>query len=183
MTSDGQLMIGSMLYGLDYWGEVRLNAMFESVLNESLNSFVDISNEEIALLLLLPEAERPGAPFGWVNFTSPEGLFLPDSGYHPGSCALKLGKAGISAAIQQAQRLFTQSETPPKLVALVAVDSFFTATTVSHYLNEERIKTSGNPDGFTPAEAAAAIVLTPRPVQAPALWIDGVASANECLRQ
>lgn len=176
---NGLPLIGSMLYGVEHWGEIRFNAMFEAVLNECLAPFGEIASEAIALLLLLPESERPGAPTGWVDFTSTDGRFLPDSGYHPESRALRLGKAGIASVVQQAQGLFTQIKSPPKLVAVVAVDSFFTSTTLTHYLKKERIKTPDNTDGFTPAEAAAAVVLTPDPTQAPALWIDGVASADE----
>jgi 3-oxoacyl-[acyl-carrier-protein] synthase I len=179
ISNDGQPLIGSMLYGVEHWGAVRLNALFDSVFHESLSTFEDVANEQIAILLLLPEAERPGAPTDWVDFAAPNGPFLPGSGYHAESRTLKLGKAGISSAIQLAQRLFTEIATPPRLVALVAVDSFFTSTTIAHYLKAKRLKTADNPDGFTPAEAAAAVVLTPRPAPSPALWIDGVASANE----
>ncbi len=176
---NGQPLIGSMLYGVEHWGDVRYNAMFESVLNECLAAFDDTASEDIALLLLLPEAERPGAPTGWADFITPSGQFIQDSGYHPASSALKLGKAGIAEAVQLAQSLTTQLNMPPKLIVLVAVDSFFTSATITHYLDKNRIKTSDNPDGFTPAEAAAAVVLTPRPAHSAALWIESVASAEE----
>lgn len=179
LAPDGKPMMGAALYEVEHWGTARSKAMFEAVLKECLAPFGGLARENIALLLLLPEEDRPGASIGWAEFATLHGLRLPGVSYHPESCLLPLGKAGIGAAVQLAQRMFSQSESPPRLAVLIAVDTYFTAATISHYLRHDRIKTAENPDGFTPGEAAAAIVLTPTPGPSRALWIEGSAVAEE----
>ncbi len=179
LAPNGKPMMGAALYEVEQWGAVRSKAMFEAVLKESLAPFGGVASEDIALLLLLPEEDRPGASIGWAEFATLKGLRLPGASYHPESSLLPLGKAGIGTAVQLAQNLFGRSMTPPRLVVLIAVDTYFTAATIAHYLRHDRVKSADNPDGFTPGEAAAAIVLTPTPGRSPALWIEGAATADE----
>lgn len=179
LTSTGQPMMGAALYDVEHWGDARSKAMFEAVLAECLGPFGSVKTEDIALLLLLPEEDRPGASIVWADLATVKGMRLPGANYHPDSRLLALGKAGIGPAIRLAQNMFGQSKSPPRLVVLIAVDTYFTAATISHYLRHDRIKTSDNPEGFTPGEAAAAVVLTPAPGPNPALWIEGSAAADE----
>lgn len=68
---------------------------------------------------------------------------------------------------------------PPEYVIIAGVDSFLDAASIEHFLAQERIRCSINPDGFIPGEAGAAIALTPRQSNEHAIWIEGVGTAHE----
>ncbi|WP_418648166.1 hypothetical protein ACNQFN_04910 [Thauera butanivorans] len=102
----------------------------------------------------------------------------PEEDYDPRTILGCLGKAGIADALLGAGSMFA-GEAPPEYVIIIGVDSFLDAASIEHFLAQERIRCSINPDGFIPGEAAAAIALTPRQSSGHALWIEGVGTAHE----
>ncbi len=173
----GAPLMGATLYDIDVWSAARCRAMFDSVLRECLIKTSDDQSSEIMLIVLTAEKGRPGADKYWHEKLM-EDIYTGSTTFHSYSQVLESGKAGIADALNLANAAFSTAK-PPKYVAIVAVDSYLTATSISHYLNSERIKTTDNSDGFMPGEAAAGILLSPESSQHHALWIEGAATALE----
>lgn len=112
------------------------------------------------LLLCLAEADRPGRP---VN--DPE-AFLQQLAQILGSATLPRpqviahGRPSGFVALDLARRMIAEGA---PAVIILGVDSYLTAQSVSHYLNQSRLLCPGNANGFIPGEAAAAILCTAEP--------------------
>lgn len=115
-------------------------------------------------------------PDGWAHLAVTRRQH--GKGFHAFSQFCDYGKAGIGKALEQASQLL-DSEGGPEYVLLAAVDSLLDAGAVERYLDEQRIATESNADGFIPAEGAGAVLLSRAPVATPALWIEGFATAQE----
>ncbi|MEN9866693.1 MAG: hypothetical protein RL748_2283 [Pseudomonadota bacterium] len=168
IDTEGEPIVGAALHDVSVWGDDRHKAMFITVFQEIREALAtDLPNSKIAVLILGPEHTRPGGCHGWV-----EGILFHVGGdrdpFHAGTAYLPFGKAGIGNAINRAQSLLYDQAAAPDIVLIIAVDSYFSAPTITHYLSQQRIKTSANPDGFIPGEAAAAIALAR---QSSAPWV------------
>jgi 3-oxoacyl-[acyl-carrier-protein] synthase-1 len=75
---------------------------------------------------------------------------------HARSRVVEHGRPSGHLALDHARRLIASGEAPYVMIA--GVDSYLTATAISHYLNERRLLTADNPNGFLPGEAAAAVL-------------------------
>ncbi|WP_127960397.1 hypothetical protein [Serratia microhaemolytica] len=168
----GKPVIGSQLYGVDLWGPARLSWMLTHALQECLTQS-KLPRAAITLILLLPEANRPGLPFGWQQQVAAPLL----TEFADNSVSLAVGKAGIGPALQKAQHLLHAD--PRRTVLLAATDSYFTPQAINHYLSSDRLLTPNNPDGFIPGEGAAAILLQQRPASEPGLQLLGIGLAEE----
>lgn len=176
-VSDGRPLVGAMLYEVELWGSGRLKAMFSRVWNEAIGALGRPAFSSLALVMLVSEPDRPGSDSHWYADTI-SGLVQDGQALNPASCILPLGKGGIATALQRCAELLLAAN-PPGHVVLVSVDSFFTAASISHFLEQGRIKTASQADGFIPGEAAAAITLSLKSSNTPALWIEGTGSATE----
>jgi len=167
----------AMLYQIAVWGRERLQHMYRVAMSECLGRLNIPETDRLPPTILIGAERERGA-----HFQRDLARLLtdnrPDEDHDPRTVLGCVGKAGIAPALAAANQIFAAA-TPPDYVVIVGVDSFLDGASVSQLLEQERIRCSTNPDGFTPGEAAAAIAVTPRASSQPALWITGAASAQE----
>lgn len=171
----GNLIIGAELYGIQHWGVSRMAWMFQQVLLECMDKNQHLIPKETCLILITPELDRPDNYAEWSQDIFQ--MCTQQHGFHGSSCALSLGKIGIIPALAYANQQLLNSDI--NQVLIVGVDSFFTSSTISHYLNTQRLLTTDNEDGFIPGEAAGAIVVTLPNRQKSGLIINGMGQAEE----
>ncbi|MES2261896.1 MAG: hypothetical protein V4724_25530 [Pseudomonadota bacterium] len=174
-------IIGSALYDVPVWGAERLRAMLHAVAAESLHALNRIEHARIAILLLTPEAERPGMPHDTLADDLAQLVAGDVEGmgpFHPRSGMYACGKGGIARGLHEAALLLSGVDALD-YVLLAAVDSLLDAGAIEHFLAEERLATTVNADGFIPGEGAAAIVLSAQAAELPGLWIESAATAQE----
>jgi 3-oxoacyl-[acyl-carrier-protein] synthase-1 len=87
------------------------------------------------------------------------------------------GRAGLGMALQETVRVLNKGEA--NHIVLIAFDSYLNARDINAYLQENRLMSAGNSDGFIPGEAASAIVLHAETPQRAGLHIKGVAIGQE----
>ncbi len=181
VSRGGPPIIGGALFEVDTWGAERLSYMLKSVVAEALAEHITVEPAQIAILAVGAEPQRPGRPS--ICLADALAEILAEARQHGKDFHLltqfcDYGKAGIGKALELASHLLT-SASGPEYVLLAAVDSLLDAGAVERFLDEERIATEIIADGFIPAEGAGAVLLTRAPVATPALWIEGVATAQE----
>lgn len=186
VDDSGDVIIGAALHDVPVWGVERLCLMLHAVVAESLqsNNAIGLETDQIAIMLLTSETERPGMPHDALaeHLADLATGNVPGMGpFHAKSAMYAYGKAGIARLLQEAGTLLTDDQ-PPTHVLLVAVDSLLDAGAIEHFLASERIATSDNADGFIPGEGAAALLLSPHAADRPALWVEATATALESWR-
>lgn len=181
VSRGGAPIIGGALFEVDTWGAERLSYMLRSVIAEALAEHIAVDAAQIAILVIGAEPQRPGRPSNCLADALAEILGEArqhGKEFHALSQFCDYGKAGIGKALELASQLL-ESEGGLEYVLLAAADSLLDAGAVERFLDEERIATESNADGFIPAEGAGAVLLTKVPAATPALWIEGVATAQE----
>ncbi len=171
----GQALIGAQLYGIDQWGPPRMGWMFQRVLAECMAAEPAMQPEQTCLILIVPEPERPGTDPRW-----PQEIYRVSTAqhaFHASSRIAPMGKTGLIPALELASDLLREKEVQRVMIA--GVDSYFSATTISHYLDADRLLTADNDDGFIPGEAAGAVVVALPEPSRDALTITGVGQAKE----
>ncbi|MCR3692075.1 MULTISPECIES: hypothetical protein [Citrobacter] len=157
VDQQGKPLIGAQLYGIDQWGTSRMGWMFRRVLTECLaNENHANALNNMALILIVPEPERPGATENWSDEIYQGCTAQYD--FHPCSCVVPSGKVGLASALAMASDFLTTGQVRRVLIA--GVDSFFSSAAITHYLGQQRLLTGDNSDGFIPGEAAGAITVT-----------------------
>jgi 3-oxoacyl-[acyl-carrier-protein] synthase I len=143
--------------------------------NEALNW------DETPLLLLAAERSRPHTDDN--RYQKIFALIQEKIGckFHPMSRIIPAGRAGIGLALQQAQVLLLQKDSRQVLIA--GVDSFLDSHTISHFLQQARLRSSDNSDGFIPGEAASAILVSHHQTDSHQLAITGLGIAEESASQ
>lgn len=177
-------IVGGALFDVGAWGAERLDHMLRLVVAEAMAGNDAISPAEIALMVIGAEAARPGRSSDCLADSLTDLISQQRSAgeeFHPASRFCAYGKGGIARALMDAATLMSQKG-GPRYVLLAAVDSFLDAGAIEQYLEDERIATKSNADGFIPAEGAAAVLLSRDGSDAPAMWIDAVASSQEIWR-
>lgn len=166
----------AMLHDVPTWGQSRLQHMYRSAMTECLAG-LSLSSDQLPPIILIGAERERGTRFhrGIVDLLVSN---RPEEDYDPRTILGCLGKAGIADALLGASNMFA-GEAPPEYVIIVGVDSLLDAASIEHFLGQERIRCSTNPDGFIPGEAAAAVALTPRQSHEHALWIEGIGTAYE----
>jgi len=167
----------AMLYEVPVWGHARLQHMYRLAMTECLAGLALLDEQPFPPIILIGAERERGERFhrDMVYLLTSN---RPEEDYDPRTVLGCLGKAGIADALIGASQMFA-GESPPEYVIIVGVDSFLDGASISHFLGQDRILCSTNPDGFIPGEAAAAIALTRQPSDKPALWIEGVGIAHE----
>lgn len=176
VDQQGEPLIGAQLHGIDLWGTARMKWMFRKVLAECLpvDNTEDFHNT--ALILIVPEPERPGTGTNWSDEIFRD--CTAQHNFHACSCVLPLGKTGLIAALAQASNLLAGGIIQQVLIA--GVDSFFSSAAITHYLEQQRLLTGDNSDGFIPGEAAGAVMVTgPGNRNKEGLVITGIGQHNE----
>lgn len=136
---------------------------------------------EIPLLLLAAERSRPHTDdnrYQKIFALIQEKLSCK---FHALSRIIPAGRAGIGLALQQANTLLQQREVHYVLIA--GVDSFLDSHTISHFLQQARLRSSDNSDGFIPGEAASAILISHHQTDSRQLAITGLGIAEESASQ
>ncbi len=172
IDNSGASLIGAQLYQINRWGSDRLIWMFEQAVKECLSSLKPSQVQDLHLMLILPESDRPG-----INSLGIETLLRYVATYCFASTSLFHGKAGIGSALQTARTQLNNGECCHVLI--VGVDSYFTAHSIAHYLDDERLMTQDNTDGFIPGEGCGAVLLQKSPPENPGTMIVGIGVAQE----
>jgi len=115
------------------------------------------SPDTIPLLLGVATADRPHRWDGLDERLLQEIEFRLDAHFHPRSKLIPRGRVSGVVAIQEAQQLLADPEIEVCIVA--GVDSFVRQDVVEAYLEQRRLLTPTNSNGFCPGEAAAACLL------------------------
>ena len=181
VAQGGIPIIGGALFDVGAWGAERLSHMLQLVVAEAIAGQETIDPAHIALIVVGAENGRPGQSSHCLAETLANLLSQRRSagtGFHATSRFCAHGKGGIARALTDAAALMAH-EHGPHYVLLAGVDSQLDAGAIEHYLDDERIATKDNADGFIPAEGAAAVLLSREANDAPATWIDAVATAEE----
>jgi 3-oxoacyl-[acyl-carrier-protein] synthase-1 len=142
-----------------HWvGETRLAHLAAGAIVEAMDAIPE-ARGRTALVLCLPEAERPGRPIADDHAFLRRIAEIVEVVPHARSRVVAHGRPSGHVALQQARRLIGSGEAPFVLIA--GVDSYLTIGAVGYYLGDDRLLVPDNPDGFIPGEAAAAILLGP----------------------
>lgn len=156
-TPEGWLTGAPVPLPRNWIGEKRIAHLAAGAIAEAFES-VPEAHGRTALILCLPEEDRPGRPvhdsltllrrIGEIVKVVP----------HSHSRIVAHGRPSGHAAFDYARRLLASGDAPYAMIA--GVDSYLTAPTISHYLKGRRLLTADNANGFIPGEAAAAVLCT-----------------------
>lgn len=159
--SDGQgnFLRGAQVSLPQWWeGYQHLVELISPAISECLLTIPESLHHKIPLLIGLPLLERQ--PYPEIDnlklLTDIENkLGLP---HHPESQLIPFGQVSGVKALKQAYHLLTQQmEIPYCIVA--GVDSYLNQKVISYYLEELRILTEDNSNGFFPGEASGALLI------------------------
>lgn len=181
VAQGGIPIVGGALFEVGAWGAERLAHMLRLVVDEAMGGPGAPDPSHIALIVVGAEAGRPGRSSDCLAEALAELLAQgrsADTAFHAASRFCAYGKGGIARALMEGAALMADQH-GPQYILLAGADSLLDAGAIEHYLGEERIATKDNADGFIPAEGAAAVLLSRDASDAPATWIEAVASAEE----
>ncbi|UVK38455.1 3-oxoacyl-ACP synthase [Mesorhizobium sp. AR10] len=155
LPNDGRLIGAPVPLPRNWIGEKRMAHLAAGSIAEAFDA-VPEARGQTALILCLAEENRPGRPV-----TNPAALLariaeIVEVKPHARSRVVAHGRPSGHVALDHARRLLASEEVPYVMIA--GVDSYLTSQSVAHYLNNNRILTPGNPNGFIPGEAAAAVL-------------------------
>lgn len=178
LDNDGEPLSGMKIrFAQDIAGPVRLAAMAHAVVDEA--SLTVEPDARVPLILCCPEAAAfteagPEWPARLLAKVIAEAAFTVDRAR---SRVVARGRAGMTEALGAALTLLKDSSIPYCLVG--GVDCFVDTARVVALVDDERLLTQSNQDGFKPGEAGVMLLLTNRPdPDALATWL-GAATANE----
>jgi 3-oxoacyl-[acyl-carrier-protein] synthase-1 len=138
-------------------GEKRLAHMAAAAICEAFEK-VPKARGQTALILCLAEEDRPGRPVREGAGLLQHIAEIVESPPHGRSRIVAHGRPSGHVALEQARRILSAGEA--SYVMIAGVDSYLTAEAVAHYAARRRLLAAGNPNGFIPGEAAAAMLCT-----------------------
>ncbi len=177
VTGGGERVRVARLPEEDLWGAERLAQWARLAVQDCLAGMREFGSEEVPLLLLTLEAERPhGLEHEQFDtaLAAQEAIGLH---FHDESRIVAAGRAGFGQALLQAAAIISAGMA--ERVLLVGVDSLLNAATINHYLSDERLLTEDVSDGFLPGEGAAALLLEASNTATSGLHIAGVGRGEE----
>jgi 3-oxoacyl-[acyl-carrier-protein] synthase-1 len=178
LDDDGEPLSGmKVLFEDDLAGPERLAAMAHAILDEATLSIEP--GRAVPLILCCPEPTAFGdEAAGWAETLLPRLIAESAVPIDANRSDLVLrGRAGVLEALGAALAMLKDPATPYCLVG--GVDCLVDAARVERLLDDRRILTQSNKDGFRPGEAGAMVLLTNRPSpHALATWL-AAASADE----
>jgi 3-oxoacyl-[acyl-carrier-protein] synthase I len=143
-------------------GTHKLAAMFALAATECVRAAGGIDAARTALLLIGPEASRPGFSMAGLRKCFDACIAAIGKPFHATSRITQIGSPGLAYALQYAQELLAasaQSEALPVQAVLISgIDSFLNTNDINAALTNERLLSSNNSDGFIPGEAAACLL-------------------------
>ncbi|TGS13810.1 3-oxoacyl-ACP synthase [Mesorhizobium sp. M2E.F.Ca.ET.209.01.1.1] len=141
----------------DWVGERRIAHLAAGAISEALSG-ARIAGEQTALILCLAEEGRSGRPVRDASRLLRKIADIVEIAPHVKSRIISYGRPSGHVALEQARRLISSAQVANVVIA--GVDSYLTSRTVRHYLDQSRLLTKFNPNGFIPGEAAAAVLCT-----------------------
>lgn len=139
-------------------GEKRFAHMTAAAVNEAFESLPE-ARSQTALILCVAEQDRPGRPYHDDAALLRRITGIAELDPHPASRIVAHGRPSGHVALDYARRLIAAGEVPYVMIA--GVDSYLTTRCVASYLDQNRILTASNPNGFIPGEAASAMLCAP----------------------
>ena len=178
LDNDGEPLSGMKIrFAEEIAGPARLTAMAHAVVDEA--TLTVEPEAKVPLILCCPEAAAfaaspPDWPAQLLATVMSQAAFSVDRAR---SRIIARGRAGTIEALGAALTLLRDPTIPYCLVG--GVDCFVDTERVVALVDDERLLTQSNKDGFKPGEAGVALLLTNRPdPDAMATWL-GAAHANE----
>ena len=170
----GQWLLGAPVPLPRGWvGEKRMAHLAAGAVSEVFESF-EAARGQTALILCVAEEGRPGRPVSDYAALLRRVAEIVEVDPHSRSRIIAHGRPSGHVALDHARKLLAAGEAP--YVMVVGVDSYLTADSIGHYLEQRRLLTADNPNGFIPGEAAAAVLCMSR---GPGLRLMGLGLARE----
>lgn len=178
-TNAGDPVRVARLPGEKSWGVGRVAKWLAVAVQDALHAVppahrAGFDPAECALLLLCGDVDDAPGTWGAELFTR----FGELTGlrFNSQSAVLPSGRAGFAALCSRAQRLLEEKD-GPRHVLMAGASSLLNARRINQLLHDERLQVPGNPDGFFPGEAAAAVLVARG--QGGPLGLRGVGAAQE----
>lgn len=161
----------------DLWGPKRLGYIVEQAVMDCARDAGNIYTKSTALILLAAEQGRPHTELirYYETLETCKKHFRTE--FHESSGVMPKGRAGLGAALSAAYRLLREQTVAR--VLLVGADSFLNAATINYFLQQRRLLSSDNTDGFIPGEGAGAVLLELGGTDTKGLHIAGMGRAME----
>ncbi len=153
----GDWLIGAPVPLPRNWlGEKRLAHLAAGAIVEALQGVPKAVVGDTALILCLAEETRQGrlAPDG-QSLLKRIGEIVEVS-THRRSRIIAHGRPSGIVALEQARKMLAAGEA--EYVMIAGVDSYLSTASIAQFLNDDRLLTANNPNGFIPGEAAAALL-------------------------
>jgi 3-oxoacyl-[acyl-carrier-protein] synthase I len=146
-------------------GAPKLAAMLVRALSECLRAGGAFEPARTALLVVGPEATRPGASLLRHEDSTTEAIETLGLNFHASSRVFDGAGTGFVAALRGAQQLLARGvgTAPVDQVLVAGVDSLLNGDDINHGVAHGRLLADDNADGFIPGEAAACVLLRPAP--------------------
>lgn len=172
--------IGAGKVHLPHWwiGLGKLAELAAPAIIECIDAAVSTSPEEIPLLLGVAESRRPGRFAGLDEQILDEVEHRLGFRLNPASRVIPRGQVSVIVGLREAESLLMRGEARCCVVA--AVDSLLQRETVRPYLEQRRILTPANSNGFAPGEAGSAVLVRSQTAgEESSLAVLGIGTARE----
>lgn len=177
----GEPIVGGAVQDLDWSqrGAARVLELLARPLSELLRGQPGMRYDQVALLLCLPEPERPGS--GGSDLVGSVARRVQDVlgvRFDPGhSRAFPSGHTAAFEALREARAILMRGHVSACVVC--AADSYINAATLLWLDQHDRLKTPANRDGVIPGEAGAAVMVQLERVAGAAAEVIGLGFAKE----
>ena len=155
---DGWLIGAPVPLPRNWVGERRLAHMAAGAIGEAFEHHPS-AREDAALILCLPEEDRPGRLVRDAATLSATISEILEMRPRHRTRLVAHGRPSGHVALDLARRMLGAGEATHVMIA--GVDSYLGTLAIAHLLAARRLLTPDNPNGFIPGEAAAAILCAP----------------------
>lgn len=161
LAPDGEWLLGSQVPMERPWrGVKKLAKMLAGAIRECAGELSGVPLEDIPLIVGVAEDGRPGRLEG-IGEQLPIALNRELESNLNRECQwVSQGRVGCAVAFNMARRMLYRTENPVDHVIVAGVDSYLVGSTLNSLIEQHRILTAENSDGFIPAEAAGALLLS-----------------------
>lgn len=144
---------------LPQWSETseKLADLVAPAVQECLQAARTARASEISLLIGVPTLDRPFRLDGLNEKFLGEIERRLGERFHPSSLVIPRGRISTAVGLVEAQRRLGDGHVTHCIVA--GVDTFLRQEVVTNYIEERRLLTGDNSNGFIPGEAAAAVLI------------------------
>ncbi|WP_280152283.1 hypothetical protein [Piscinibacter sp. XHJ-5] len=177
-TESGQPLSGAKISLPQWWeGLDKLADLAAPAIHECLVAAQPEPPQRIPLLLGIAAAGRrartPGIDEGLLEAIETR----LDLAHHPRSRVFAQDQAGCAMALLEAQNLIVAGAA--RRVVIAGVDSFLHQPTLETYIDQRRLMTPGNSNGFFPGEAGCAVLVGMGGAASDGLRIEGFGIGRE----